>query len=214
MKITHLHLHLLKSVFSSYYIYFYGTVKKLDIYCKPWLYWRWTQDPFSPIKNHDATFYLPLFDIYNISISISIRSKPIVSSSPMTSPLIDAQWKTATPCNSFLLTYPRKKKKTGGMEWIMPHIFICHCTFPERQFHVGLFCLLRNEGLDGVPPEECTQDRYWKARIIEIRRPRRKSNATCNPVSGEISHNVLPHPIYIISGTLSTHAMVLQHRWH
>lgn len=94
----------------------------------------------------------------------------------------------------------------------MPHIFICHCAFPEWQFHVGSFCLLRNEGLDGVPPEECTRDRYWKARIIEIRRPRRKSNATCNPVSGENFRNVLPHPIYIISGTLSTRAMVLQHR--
>lgn len=59
---------------------------------------------------------------------------------------------------------------------------------------MGSFCLVRNEGLDGVPPEECTRDRYWKARIIEIRRPRKKSNATCNPVSGENFHKVLPDP--------------------
>jgi hypothetical protein len=73
------------------------------------------------------------------------------------------------------------------------------CTFSEWQFHVGSFCLVRNEGIDGVPPEECTRDRYWKARIIEIRRPRRKSNVTCNPVSGEKIRKVLPHPIYMSS---------------
>jgi hypothetical protein len=78
-------------------------------------------------------------------------------------------------------------------------IFISHCTFSEWRFHVGSFCLVRNEGLDGVPPEKCTRDRYWKARIVEIWRPwrsrRKKSNGTCTPVSGENFHQVLPHLI-------------------
>ena len=71
----------------------------------------------------------------------------------------------------FILAYLSKEKKENqwyGMNYAS-YICICHCAFPEWQFHVGSFCLLRNERLDGVPPEECTQDRYWKARIIEIR---------------------------------------------
>jgi hypothetical protein len=69
-------------------------------------------------------------------------------------------------------------------------IYISHCTFSEWRFYVGSFCLVRNQGLDGVPPEECTRDRYWKARIVEIRRPRRKKSN----VSGENFHQV-PHLI-------------------
>jgi hypothetical protein len=67
----------------------------------------------------------------------------------------------------------------------MTRIFSSHCIFSEWRFHVGSFCLVRNQGLEGVPPEECTRDRYWKARIIEIRRPGRKRNASSNPASRE-----------------------------
>lgn len=67
----------------------------------------------------------------------------------------------------------------------MRQIFSSHCIFSEWRFQVGSFCLVRNQGLDGVPPEECTRDRYWKARIVEIRRPGKKRNASSNPVSCE-----------------------------
>jgi hypothetical protein len=82
------------------------------------------------------------------------------------------------------------------MNYASSQTFISHCTFSEWRFHVGSFCLVRNEGLDGVPPEECTRDRYWKARVIEIRKPRGKINASSNaPVSCENIHPVLAHII-------------------
>ena len=58
-----------------------------------------------------------------------------------------------------------------------------YCIFPEWRFHAGSFCLVSHEGLNGFPLEECTRDRYWKARIVEIWRPKRNSKATCNDVS-------------------------------
>jgi hypothetical protein len=41
--------------------------------------------------------------------------------------------------------------------------------FAEWQFNIGSFCLVRHQGIEGIPSEECTRDRYWKARIVEIR---------------------------------------------
>lgn len=188
MKMTHLHHFLLKSVFSY-------------VQSKSWIF-TVNLDPIEGEPDQTLWTIKPITMLHfiyrcltdNISISISIRSKQNVSCPLMTSPLTDAQWDVATPCDSFSLTYPNKKKKTGT-EWIKPHIFISHCTFSEWRFQVGSFCLIRNEGLDGVPHEECTRDRYWKARITEIRRPQRKSNATNNPVSGENFRKVPPHPI-------------------
>jgi len=69
------------------------------------------------------------------------------------------------------------------MNYASDILFSLH--FSEWSFHVGSFCLVRNPGLDGVPPEESTRDRLWKARILEIRRPGRKRNDSSNPVSHE-----------------------------
>lgn len=90
---------------------------------------------------------------------------------------------------------PTKKRKPGVcIELFILQIGISQLFFSEWHFHLGSFCLVRNPGLDGIPPEECTRDRYWKARIVEIQRPKRKSKDTCNPVSCEISQNhLLPH---------------------
>jgi hypothetical protein len=41
--------------------------------------------------------------------------------------------------------------------------------FAEWRFCVGSFCLVRHQEIDGISPEECTSDRYWKARVLEIR---------------------------------------------
>jgi hypothetical protein len=51
----------------------------------------------------------------------------------------------------------------------------------EWRFNIGSFCLVRHQGINGIPPEECVRDRYWKARIVEIRGPERKS--ITSPVS-------------------------------
>jgi hypothetical protein len=85
----------------------------------------------------------------------------------------DMQWKHANSCETFSLTYTGKNNKSRGIK-THDSIPTSHYIFTAWHFNVGSFCLVRHEGIDGIPPEECTRDRYWKARIIEIRRPKRK----------------------------------------
>jgi hypothetical protein len=87
------------------------------------------------------------------------------------------------------------------------NIMISLYFFEEWQFHVGSFCLVRHEGIYGLPPEECTLDKYWKARIAEIRKPKTKSNTPVSTVVVKcLACTSLPHTI---SGALFTRAMVL-----
>jgi hypothetical protein len=89
------------------------------------------------------------------------------------------------------------------MNYNLYNIMISLFFFPEWQFDVGSFCLVRHQGIDGIPPEECTLDKYWKARIVEIRKPKRKSNTPVSFVTVVkcLACTSLPHTI---SGTLFT----------
>jgi hypothetical protein len=62
-----------------------------------------------------------------------------------------------------------------------------HGIVSEWIFSGGSFCLVSHTGLDGVPLEERTLDKYCKACILEIRSPKwnLKSNRTSNTVSSE-----------------------------
>jgi hypothetical protein len=95
----------------------------------------------------------------------------------------------------------KKRKPLVWNELCLRYLFLT-AFISELQFHKGSFCLVRNPGLDGVPPEECTRDRYWKARIIEIRRPGRKNNATCSPVSAKKNSSRYHLTLYYFRNTM------------
>jgi hypothetical protein len=108
------------------------------------------------------------------------------SSQLMASPTA-TQWNAAKACKIFSLTYIDQKKKSTGISQTTStaHVKMPHCIFLEWQFNIGSFCLVRHQGTVGITPEECTRDKYWKARIVEIRSLKKKSNTS--PVSGEKS---------------------------
>ena len=100
-----------------------------------------------------------------------------------------AQWKSAVVCSSFKLGYMSEKGlKKGNMD--LPVVTLpvlqqlAHGIHAAWSLSVGSFCLVMHSKLEGLQLSKQTLDAYWKARVLEIRAPKKKNKnedtAVCN----------------------------------